>query len=232
MQFSNPTEAKRAHSSTEAVLNNRFIRIYFLRKDHISAQMPLTEVTLEVDVQCICNSSSCVYSSFYFPQQSPASVAISTIHGAPPTALPLDKVMHAVVPATRRESSENHVSEVSKVSRLVMGCVCVCFLLVNISTSQQKHTCNLSLFRLNNSPLRCILVYRLSRLCLLQHLSLLLPNLMLLPQPLLPLHSREGNQLRQPKRSWSFKRRPRNCCRSRFNSRRFTSYVFCYFHLI
>lgn len=51
VQFSNHIEAKKAHSSTEAVLNNRFIRIYFLRKDHAAAPMPLTEVTLEV--QCI-----------------------------------------------------------------------------------------------------------------------------------------------------------------------------------
>lgn len=48
VQFSSPAEAKKAHSSTEAVLNNRFIRIYFLRKDHVSVQAPLTEVTLEV----------------------------------------------------------------------------------------------------------------------------------------------------------------------------------------
>ena len=50
VQFSSPAEAKKAHSSTEAVLNNRFIRIYFLRKDHVSAPVPLTEVTLEVGV--------------------------------------------------------------------------------------------------------------------------------------------------------------------------------------
>ena len=48
IQFSSPTEAKKAHSSTEAVLNNRFIRIYFLRKDHVFAPPPLTEVTLQV----------------------------------------------------------------------------------------------------------------------------------------------------------------------------------------
>ena len=33
VQFSLPTEAKKAHDNTEAVLNNRFIKVYYLRRD-------------------------------------------------------------------------------------------------------------------------------------------------------------------------------------------------------
>lgn len=51
VQFSSPPEAKRAHDSTEAVLNNRFIRVYYLRKDDC-APLPfqLREFSLEVSV--------------------------------------------------------------------------------------------------------------------------------------------------------------------------------------
>ncbi len=48
VQFSFPGEAKRAHDNTEAVLNNRFIRIYYLRKDDMPLAPPLKEFSLQV----------------------------------------------------------------------------------------------------------------------------------------------------------------------------------------
>ena len=53
VQFSNHHEAKRAHNSTEAVLNNRFIKIYYLRKDLAPPQRPLIEHSLEVSIESL-----------------------------------------------------------------------------------------------------------------------------------------------------------------------------------
>lgn len=36
VQFSSPVEAKKAHDSSEAVLNNRFIWVSYLRKEDFS----------------------------------------------------------------------------------------------------------------------------------------------------------------------------------------------------
>ena len=44
VQFSSPAEATKAHNSTEAVLNNRFIKVFYLRQND-----PV--VSLEV---CVC----------------------------------------------------------------------------------------------------------------------------------------------------------------------------------
>ena len=46
VQFSSPAEAKKAHDCMEAILNNRFIKAYYLRKDFLP--LPLSEVSLEV----------------------------------------------------------------------------------------------------------------------------------------------------------------------------------------
>lgn len=48
VQFSSPGEAKKAHDNTEAVFNNRFIRIYYLRKDEMLPPALLKEFSLEV----------------------------------------------------------------------------------------------------------------------------------------------------------------------------------------
>lgn len=55
VQFSTPQEAKAAHSSTEAVLNNRFIRVYFLRKNQPSNPPSHVETSLVVHIYiCRC----------------------------------------------------------------------------------------------------------------------------------------------------------------------------------
>ena len=36
VQFSTPQDAKRAHNATEAVLNNRFIKVYYLKNTGMS----------------------------------------------------------------------------------------------------------------------------------------------------------------------------------------------------
>ena len=51
VQFSKPSEAKAAYSSTEAILNNRFIRVYYLRKNQPSTVLPPVETSLVV---CTC----------------------------------------------------------------------------------------------------------------------------------------------------------------------------------
>ena len=51
VQFSTPAEAKAAYSSTEAVLNNRFIRVYYLRKNRPSTVPAPVETSLVV---CKC----------------------------------------------------------------------------------------------------------------------------------------------------------------------------------
>lgn len=49
VQFSLPSEAKKAHDNTEAVLNNRFIKVYYLRRDHsYNGPPPPMECSLEV----------------------------------------------------------------------------------------------------------------------------------------------------------------------------------------
>jgi len=49
VQFSSTSEAKKAHDSAEAVLNNRFIKVYYLRRDSsYCGQLPLKESSLEV----------------------------------------------------------------------------------------------------------------------------------------------------------------------------------------
>ncbi len=56
VQFASPTEAKKAHDSTEAVLNNRFIKVYYLRKDNNYGSPPtLKESTLEVSCRLSYN---------------------------------------------------------------------------------------------------------------------------------------------------------------------------------
>ena len=50
VQFSSATEAKKAHDNTEAVMNNRFIKVYYLRKDQMFNGPPLNEVSLEVSI--------------------------------------------------------------------------------------------------------------------------------------------------------------------------------------
>lgn len=50
VQFSSPAEAKKAHDNTEAVLNNRFIKIYYLKKDNsLPPPPPPRPSTLEVN---------------------------------------------------------------------------------------------------------------------------------------------------------------------------------------
>ena len=52
VQFSSPSEAKKAHDATEAVLNNRFIRVYYLRKDDGPMHPPpIKDFSLEVSAQ-------------------------------------------------------------------------------------------------------------------------------------------------------------------------------------
>lgn len=41
VQFSSPAEAKKAHDSAEAVLNNRFIRVGYLRKEDFPMEASL-----------------------------------------------------------------------------------------------------------------------------------------------------------------------------------------------
>ena len=64
VQFSSPTEAKKAHDCTEAILNNRFIRVYYLRKEDFPFPLPpLHECSLEAScigtlhtLPPVCNS--------------------------------------------------------------------------------------------------------------------------------------------------------------------------------
>lgn len=68
VQFSSPFEAKKAHDCTEAILNNRFIRVYYLRKDDFFLPpFGLRESSLEVrlnyssewpEVHCVCKDIS------------------------------------------------------------------------------------------------------------------------------------------------------------------------------
>ena len=48
VQFSTPSEATKAHNSAEAVLNNRFIKVYYLRLNDTARPPLLKEVSLEV----------------------------------------------------------------------------------------------------------------------------------------------------------------------------------------
>ena len=56
VQFSTPFEARKAHDSAEAVLNNRFIRIYYLRKDMPYSAPQFMETSVEVRVQTMMSS--------------------------------------------------------------------------------------------------------------------------------------------------------------------------------
>ena len=53
VQFATPFEARKAHDSAEAVLNNRFIKIYYLRKDTPYPTPQLRETSLEVRVHSV-----------------------------------------------------------------------------------------------------------------------------------------------------------------------------------
>lgn len=59
IQFSSPDEAKRAKQSTEAVLNNRFIRVHWFREDgsepqgQSKLQQPSQPQVAAVNVNCL-----------------------------------------------------------------------------------------------------------------------------------------------------------------------------------
>ncbi len=57
VQFSSPSEAKKAHDCTEAILNNRFVRVYYLRKDELFPPPlplpPFMDYSLEVGACCV-----------------------------------------------------------------------------------------------------------------------------------------------------------------------------------
>ena len=48
VQFATPFEARKAHDSAEAVLNNRFIKIYYLRRDTYPPPQQPREQQIEV----------------------------------------------------------------------------------------------------------------------------------------------------------------------------------------
>lgn len=44
VQFSSPSEATKAHNSTEAVLENRFIKVFYLKHNDVPGQYVSSEV--------------------------------------------------------------------------------------------------------------------------------------------------------------------------------------------
>lgn len=77
VQFSSPGEATKAHNSAEAVLSNRFIKVFYLKQN----DMPKQEVFLEVKVFI------CFRNSHFIPfvHQTPVSLAVSVC--GPPTSV-------------------------------------------------------------------------------------------------------------------------------------------------
>lgn len=64
VQFSSPAEAKKAHDNPEAVLNNRFIRVGYLRKEEFSLEVIIRD-SFEFKVQSHHYTHNYIHSGFF-----------------------------------------------------------------------------------------------------------------------------------------------------------------------